>query len=116
MQDRLIAELEFHGITDMQGANRWLEEYYIPYHNKRFSVKPAEGESAFTKINYRERYAKVAFAYEATVANDNCIRPGALKIDVPATRKRPSFAKAKVLVKQHMDGKWTVNYKGDVIA
>jgi transposase len=116
MQDRLIAELEFEGITDMQEANRWLEEYYIPYHNKRFSVKPLDGESAFTKINRWERYAKIAFAYEATVANDNCVRLGGLTIDVPATKMRPSFAKARVLVKQHMDGKWTVSYKGDVIA
>lgn len=116
MQDRLIAELEFHGITDMQEANCWLEEYYIPYHNKRFSVKPLDGDSAFTKIGRWDRYAKVAFAYEATVANDNCVRLGGLVIDVPATRKRPSFAKARVLVKQHMDGRWTVNYKGEVIA
>ena len=116
MQDRLIAELEFHGITDMQEANRWLEEYYIAYHNKRFSVKPQDGQSAFTKISRWDRYAKVAFAYEATVANDNCVRLGGLTIDVPATRKRPSFAKARVLVKQHLDGRWTVSYRGQVIA
>jgi transposase len=116
MQDRLIAELEFYGITDMQDANSWLEEYYIAYHNKRFSVTPLDGESAFTKIDRWERYAKIAFAYEATVANDNCVRLGGLTIDVPATKQRPSFAKARVLVKQHLDGKWTVSYKGDVIA
>jgi len=116
MQDRLIAELEFHGITDLAEANRWLEDYYIDYHNKRFSVQAYEPGSAFTKICRWDRYAKVAFAYEATVGNDNCVRLGGLAIDVPATRKRPSFAKARVLVKQHLDGRWTVNYQGQVIA
>jgi transposase len=116
MQDRLIAELEFHGITGLEEANQWLEDYYIDYHNKRFSVQAAEPGNAFVKVSKRDRYAKIVFAYEATVGNDNCIRLGGLMIDVPAARNRPSFAKAKVLVKQHLDGCWTVDYQGQIIA
>jgi transposase len=116
MQDRLIAELEFHGITDLENANKWLEEYYLDYHNKRFSVQAAESGNAYVKVSKRERYAKIAFAYEATVGNDNCIRLGGLTIDVPPARNRPSFAKARVLVKQHLDGCWTVDHQGLIIA
>ncbi len=116
LQDRLIAELAYEGITDMETANRWLESRFIADYNRRFGVQAAEPGNAFTKINYQERYAKIAFAYEATVANDNCIRLGGLTIDVPATRKRPSYAKARVLVKQHLDGRWTVLYQGQIIA
>lgn len=58
----------------------------------------------------------MAFAYEATVGNDNCIRLGGLTIDVPPKRGRPSFARARVLVKQHLDGRWSVHYKGELIA
>jgi len=116
MQDRLIAELAYEGITDMETANRWLEDHYIADYNRRFSVQAAEPGNAFLKIRAPERYAKIAFAYEATVANDNCIRLGGLMIDVPATKKRPSYAKAKVLVKQHLDGRWTVHHQGQIIA
>lgn len=116
MQDRLIAELAFHGIKTIEEANPWLESYYLPRHNARFSVQADEPGSAFIKISAKQRYETVAFAYEATVGNDNCIRLGGLMIDVPPKRGRPSFAKARVLVKQHLDGCWTVRYKGEVIA
>lgn len=116
MQDRLIAELAFEGITDPEQANRWLEERFIADYNRRFSVQAAEPGNAFVKVGAQERYAKIAFAYEAAVANDNCIRLGGLKIDVPATKRRPSYAKARVLVKQHLDGRWTVHYQGQIIA
>ena len=116
LQDRLIAELAYEGITDLETANRWLESHFIADYNRRFGVQAAEPGNAFTRISAQERYAKIAFAYEATVGNDNCIRLGGLMIDVPATRKRPSYAKAKVLVKQHLDGRWTVHYRDQVIA
>lgn len=116
LQDRLIAELAYEGITDMETANRWLESRFIADYNRRFGVQAAEPGNAFTKISVQERYAKIAFAYEATVANDNCIRLGGLTIDVPATKARPSYAKAKVLVKQHLDGRWTVINQDQVIA
>jgi len=116
LQDRLIAELGLEGITDIEEANQWLEEYYINRYNKRFGVQAAEPGLAFVKVNKADRYAKVAFAYEATVGNDNCVRLGGLLIDVPAARNRPSFAKARVLVKQHLDGRWSVDYGGQIIA
>lgn len=116
MQDRLIAELAYEGITDLETANRWLESRFMADYNRRFGVQAAEPGNAFTKISAQERYAKIAFAYEATVANDNCIRLGGVTIDVPATRTRPSYAKAKVLVKQHLDGRWTVHYRDQIIA
>lgn len=116
LQDRLIAELALEGVTDIETANRWLEGSFIDAYNRRFSVKAAEAGSAFTKIGARERHDKIAFAYEATVANDNCIRLGGLRIDVPSTRKRPCYARAKVLVKQHLDGRWTVLHDDRIIA
>jgi len=116
MQDRLIAELELHGITDMDQANQWLENYYIPRYNRRFGKQATDPGKAFVKVFKRERYNKIAFAYEAIVGNDNCIRLGGLMIDVPPGGMRRSFAKAKVLVKQHQDGCWTVWQQNEIIA
>lgn len=116
MQDRLIAELGLHGITDMETANEWLESYYIPRHNKRFSKRAAKAGKAFVKVYQRERYEKISFAYEAVVSNDNCVRLGGLLIDVPRGKNGCGYAKAKVLVKQHLDGCWTVRWKDQVIA
>jgi hypothetical protein len=116
MQDRLIAELELHGIKDMDQANPWLENYYIPRHNQRFGKQAAESGKAFVKVYKRERYEKIAFAYEAVVSNDNCVRLGGLMIDVPPGKNRRGYAKAGVLVKQHLDGCWTVRWNDQIIA
>ena len=47
LQDRLIKELAQHGIDDIDTANRWLREVYLPRHNQ--PLRPAAGvaQSAF---------------------------------------------------------------------
>ncbi|HZX09547.1 MAG TPA: ISNCY family transposase [Acidobacteriota bacterium] len=45
---------------------------------------------------------------KATVANDNTIRLGGLTIDIPPGPNQRSYAKRRVLARQHLDGAWTV--------
>lgn len=116
LQDRLIAELRLKGITNIDEANTWLESTYIPRHNRKFATTPEKNGSAFQRISKRERYRSVAFGYTATVANDNCVRLGGLEIDVAPGKNRRGFAKAKVLVRQHLDGAWSVWYQDKKIA
>src|SRR5690606_14384786 len=50
LQQRLVAELELEGITDVH-ANRYLwEGEFIADFNRRFTVKPAQPESAFVRL------------------------------------------------------------------
>ena len=48
-QDRLLAELAFHSITEMDEANKFLREEFIPAYNLQFSVEAQESESAYRK-------------------------------------------------------------------
>jgi hypothetical protein len=48
-QDRLVAELEFYGITEFKEANRFLKEEFIPSYNLKFSVKAEIEEKAYRK-------------------------------------------------------------------
>ena len=47
LQDRLIKELAKAGITEIDAANRWIREVYLPAHNARFAKPAALPESAF---------------------------------------------------------------------
>lgn len=116
LQDRLIAELEFHGITDISTANPWLEDVFIDRYNSLFATAPKEPRSAFRRVTARDRYIRIGFAYEATVANDNCVRLGGITIDIPPGDNRRSYARAKVIVRQHLDGAWSVWYGDRKIA
>lgn len=108
LQDRLIAELTHQGITDMEKANTWLQKIFINRYNRRFAKKPQSATSSFRKISKSEVYLLVSYGYEATVGNDNCVRLGGLIIDIPKPKRRMSYAKKKVLVRHHIDGKWSV--------
>jgi len=48
-QDRLIAELKFHEINNLDEANTFLKEKFIPSYNARFSIKAEEPENAYRK-------------------------------------------------------------------
>jgi molybdenum-dependent DNA-binding transcriptional regulator ModE len=41
LQDRLVKELRLVGISDLQGANSFVEEVFLPQLNERFTVDPA---------------------------------------------------------------------------
>jgi hypothetical protein len=45
-QDRLVKELRLAGISTMAEANRFLRECYLPRHNARFAVEPANPTNA----------------------------------------------------------------------
>lgn len=107
-QDRLIAEMALDGITDIETANTWLETTFLPRYNARFARSAEQRGSAFRKIRSTDRYHRICFAYEATVANDNTVRLGGLVIDIPPGPNRRSYAKRRVEVRQHLDGKWTI--------
>ena len=46
-QDRLIKELALYAITDLDAANRYIEEVYLPAFNDEFAHPPTEDGSAF---------------------------------------------------------------------
>jgi transposase len=114
-QDRLIAEMALAGITRIDTANPWLDTFYLDRFNKRFAKNPELLGSAFRKISDALRYRLVSFAYEATVANDNTVRLGGLMIDIPPGPRHRSYARRRVLVRQHLDGAWTIWLEGQCI-
>ena len=115
-QDRLIAEMALEGITEIDPANEWIEKSFLSRFNRRFAKTPEQPVCVFRKISANERYLRVSFAYQATVANDNTIRLGGLTIDIPPGPNRRSYAKCRVLTRQHLDGAWTVWWDKTCIA
>jgi transposase len=115
-QDRLIPEMALDGITEIGPANAWLERIFFDRYNGRFAKRPQEAGSAFRPISAAQRYQLVSFAYEATVANDNTVRLGGFVLDIPPGPHRRSYARRRVLVRQHLDGAWSVWFEGMCIA
>jgi hypothetical protein len=115
LQDRLVAEMALAGIEELDAANAWLPEYRATY-NRRFAQRAARPGSLFRRPTGVDLETICAFRYEATVGNDNAVRLGGLVIDIPPGPGGRGYAKAKVEVRQLLDGSWRVFYRGRGIA
>ena len=112
LQDRLTSELRLVKARTAEEANAVLSKH-LPEHNRRFAVAPQDAQPAWRPVRGLDLERICSFRYEATVSNDNAVRlAGAPVIDIPPSRRRKSFAKARVEVRQLLDGSWRV-YLGD---
>ena len=74
-KDRLIAELRYEGITDIDEANKYLNEVFIPKMNKRFSYAIDKNTSLMRENTYTEEELKliVSERKEKIIDNASCI-------------------------------------------
>src|SRR5215831_17844582 len=104
LQDRLVKELRLAGITDLEAANAFIGEIYLPAHNARFAVPPAGEGSAFTPIPGVDLDEILCVEEERQVGHDNCVSYRTLKLQIPESPMRPHFVKARVKVHLYPDG------------
>jgi transposase len=103
LQDRLPKEIELAGISEPAAANQWLAESYIPAHNARFAVAPAEPGSAFTPAEPALWRDVLCVQEQRVVGNDNTVRYRNLVLQLPETPQRRHFVKASVRVHEYHD-------------
>ena len=70
-KDRLIAELRHEGIADIDEANRYLNEVFIPKMNKKFSYEIDEKNSMMKQNDYSEQELKLIISERTTRIIDN---------------------------------------------
>ena len=108
LQDRLPRELALDGITDMEEANRYLKERFLPAFNKEFRVEPREDGSAFMPLSGQCLRETLCIQEERVVGNDNCVHYQGLIFQLPPDRYRYHYVKARVRVHAYPDGSYAV--------
>jgi transposase len=116
IQGRLPQELRHNRITDYDSANRYLEQHFIADFNRRFTVKSAQKESAFTKLAGIELELVLSSKHERVVRNDNTVTFKTLVLQLPQTRHRTHFVRCAVTVHQFADGNLGISYQGRLLA
>jgi transposase len=102
-QDRLVKELALHGITDMNAANRYLSQVYLPAFNAEFMQPPPENGSAFVPWTGNNLDDILCEQDERTVSADNCISFEGKKLQIPADRYRCHYVRVKVMIHRYPD-------------
>ena len=116
-QDRLVKELRLAGISTVAEANRFLHERYLPRHNVRFVVEPANPTDAHRPLLPRHDLdAILSVQTTRTVERDFTVRWQnrffQLEPDQPV-RVRP---KDTVLIEQRLDGTIHLRRQGRYLA
>jgi transposase len=104
LQDRLPKDLALAGITDMEAANRFLREVYLPRHNARFAVEAAEAGSGFVPVAQAQWRDVLCVQEERVVAPDNTVAWNRRRLQIPPHPARAHFVRARVRVHQYPDG------------
>ena len=104
-QGRLPKELAVAGITDMDAANAYIRDVYLPAYNAEFAHPAREDGSAFVPCPASMVLDDIlCVQVPRTVSKDNCVRLNGLILQIPADRRRYHYIKARVTVCRHMDG------------
>jgi transposase len=104
LQDRLPKELRLAGISDVETANRWLAEVYLPEDNARFAVAAEQDGSAFVADTAQAWREILCIQEERVVGNDNTVKWRRLSLQIPPSPLRCHFVRAKVRVHEYPDG------------
>jgi hypothetical protein len=116
LQDRLTSELRLAGASTIDDANAVLARHRIE-HNERFAVNARDSRPAWRAVPSGLDVERIcSLHYEAVVGNDNTVRIGSNIFDIPPGPARRSYARARVEVRQILDGSWRIYSGDDLIA
>jgi len=108
LQDRLPKELALAGVKDVEAANAFIREVYLPAHNARFAVEPADKASAFVPVAEAQWRDILCVQEERVVAPDNTVAWNGRRLQIPPHPARAHFVRAKVRVHHYPDGEIAV--------
>lgn len=109
-QGRLVKELAVAGITDMDEANAYIRDVYMPAFNDEFAVSPEESSSMFVPCSGTPIEDILCEQFERTVGNDNCVRFDGLILQIPPDKYRYHYVRVKVRVHRYPDGNLAIFY------
>lgn len=110
-QDRLVKELRLARARTMEQANRVLEQKFLPWFNRRCTVKPASSNDAHRPVHPSMDLAAILSIQETrVVANDYTIRFSnrVYQLFKPVW---PGERGGRVVIEQRLDGSLHIRFK-----
>ena len=107
-QDRLVNELRVAGVTSLTAANAYLVETFLPRHNATFARPPRDPASAFVALGAVDLDTVLCHEETRVVGRDNTVRLRQQILQIAPQPGRRSCAGMEVIVRQHLDGRYTV--------
>lgn len=114
LQDRLVNELRLHEITDIDAANAYLRERFIPQYNADFARPPREAASAFVTTGETDLDQVFCIEEERVVNNDNTVSFDRVLLQISKQPGHASCSGMHVKVRRHLEGSLSI-WKGQKV-
>src|ERR1700680_4727 len=112
-QDRLIKKMRRKKIRTHEQANVYLQQDYLPEHNRRLRCAAAEAENYHRRApSARELREVFGLESERIISNDWVVRYDNRLFQVQAQSRRYAPAQGKVVVCEWQDGTVEIEYRG----
>jgi hypothetical protein len=108
-QDRLVAEMDLHGIKSLPDANRYLKQVYVPGWNERFAVEARAATTRFKPLPPQINLGNVFCLKQSRLVNrDHTVHYGGKRYKL--TEPPHSLWKKEVIVHEYRDGSIKIFY------
>ena len=105
LQDRLVKELRLAGVSDIDAANRFLEEVFLPDFNRRFRVEPAQPADLHRPLQADDDLAAIlSVQSERYVNQDFTIRFKGQWLQLQKVQPTLVLPKQRVTLEERLDG------------
>jgi hypothetical protein len=116
-QDRLVKELRLAGISTIEQANQFLWKVYIPDHNRRYAVDPAEPVDVHKPLLPGHDLAAIlSIQIQRQVQNDFTIRHRNRFYQLEEQQPVRLCRKANIIVQERLDGSMHLVFKERYLA
>jgi transposase len=112
LQDRLTKVMRLDSINSIEAANEYLENYYLPKWNKKFTVEPVSNFNAHRSAKEYDLEAIFSIQDERTVTNDFTIKFNSKIYQIEPGNFTGDIRRKKVLMEVRLDGSVKARYKG----
>jgi hypothetical protein len=115
LQDRLPKEMRSEGVTSYEAANAFLDSGFVARFNERFSVKPAQPESAFTPMAGIDFGLLLTAQHQRVVRPDNTVTFEGVVLQLPQSR-RATLARCEVTVHVYPNRSLAITHASCLVA
>jgi len=118
LQDRLVKEMRLKVIKSKEEGTRFFREVYIPFHNSKFAVVPAEKANLHKPLLATDDLSRIfTIRSKRMVTKDLVVRYKNTRYQpLPASGSRYTLRHAAVIVEENRKGKISFIYKDKTIA
>ncbi len=112
LQDRLLKELRIARVRSLEGANRFLDEFFLEYWQQRFTVDPREPRDAHRPLGKVDLDSVLCRREQRQVTSDYTLSVDGQRWAIPREQILPGLRKARVFVEERLDGSRWVRFRG----